>query len=330
MAMHNPLTNVGIKKTVTNGEYFTLSTMRNWTNWEAHVESIFISRQRSIQSKRMHPWEHEDQFSFGGGSHSPSRPLRNRYHQSFLFWFWKLFLIMIVNGIKKYVKEMTEETQVDHIDYIGDSTGKFLAKARPEQTSIPTTSSPTVTLPYLLRDWIDVEPGQYDKSCFEVSKKMIRLLRHDLSVLREEDGAVMFRSDSRLLSIGQVEHGCIICQKEEDLRRDSSIVWIHSLSIPSCTRSLWRKTLRDNVLLPSDFVENIYHVGSSSDMHSIIQSGLILGGKDVKKGRHAVCFTAREPNVHRSLSREGLRRDEAQDCSVQTQLGNTPKHSVLV
>ena len=50
-----------------------------------------------------------------------------------------------------------------------------------------------VTLPYHHCDWIDVEPGQYDKSCFEVSKKMIRLLRHDPAVLREEDGAVEFR-----------------------------------------------------------------------------------------------------------------------------------------
>ena len=51
-------------------------------------------------------------------------------------------------------------------------------------------------------------------------------------------------------------------------------------------------TLQDNVLLPSDFAEHIYHVGSSHDMHSNIQSGLIAGGRDVKKGRRAVFFTA--------------------------------------
>ena len=68
-----------------------------------------------------------------------------------------------------------------------------VVKARPKQTSIPTTSSPTDTLLFHQRDWIDVEPGQYDKSCFGVSKKMIRLLRHDPSALREEEGAVKFR-----------------------------------------------------------------------------------------------------------------------------------------
>ena len=51
-------------------------------------------------------------------------------------------------------------------------------------------------------------------------------------------------------------------------------------------------TVQDNVLSPSDFAEHIYHVGSSHDLHSIIQSGLTPTGKDVKKGRHAVFFTA--------------------------------------
>ena len=82
-------------------------------------------------------------------------------------------------------------------------------------------------------------------------------------------------------------------------------MWIHTLLIPSCTFDQFKATLKenkhinltlqDNVLLPSDFAEHIYHVGSSHDMHSIILSGLIAGGKDVKKGRHAVFFTAVNP-----------------------------------
>ena len=43
-------------------------------------------------------------------------------------------------------------------------------------------------------------------------------------------------------------------------------------------------TLQDNVLLPNDFAEHIYHVGSSHDLHSIIQSGVIPGGKMSRKG----------------------------------------------
>ena len=41
-------------------------------------------------------------------------------------------------------------------------------------------------------------------------------------------------------------------------------------------------------------------------------------------------LNGREPNVSSITTQRGLRRDEAQNCSVQTQLGNTPQHSVLV
>ena len=66
-------------------------------------------------------------------------------------------------------------------------------------------------------------------------------------------------------------------------------------------------------------------------MHSIIQSGLIPGGKNVKKGRQTVFFTAanREPYAYTSTQAAGSRRDEAQNCSVQTKLENTQEHSVL-
>ena len=102
---------------------------------------------------------------------------------------------MIVNGRNKYVTEMSEETQEDHIDHIGERTGKFVAKARPKQTPSPTSSSPTITLPYHITCVSGSTSNQVSttKSWFEVSKKMSRLLRHDPSVLREEDGAVEFR-----------------------------------------------------------------------------------------------------------------------------------------
>ena len=98
-----------------------------------------------------------------------------------------------MNGINKYVTEMSEETQENRNDEVGDSAWRLAAKARPKQTSMPMPSFPRVTIPFRMRKWIDVEPGEYDQSSFEVSKKMIRLHRHDPTVLREEDGAVEFR-----------------------------------------------------------------------------------------------------------------------------------------
>ena len=42
------------------------------------------------------------------------------------------------------------------------------------------------------RNWIDIEPGKYTLSDYEVTKKVIYLLRHSQQVHREEDGAVQF------------------------------------------------------------------------------------------------------------------------------------------
>ena len=91
---------------------------------------------------------------------------------------------------------------------------------------------------------------------------------------------------------------------------------------PKSVSSLWKKNLQlqDNVLLPSDVAEHIYIDGIPHEKHSTIQSGLIPGGKRRQERETCGVLYGREPNVHRSLSRKGLRRDEAQDCSVQTQL----------
>ena len=62
--------------------------------------------------------------------------------------------------------------------------------------------------------------------------------------------------------------------------------------------------LQDNVLLPNDFIEHIDHVGNSHDLHSIIQSALILGGNSLRKDTHAVFFTAVNPvraNQHKEV-----------------------------
>ena len=44
-------------------------------------------------------------------------------------------------------------------------------------------------------------------------------------------------------------------------------------------------SLKDIVLIPCNWIEYIYHVGSSHDCHSRIKSCLIAGGNDAKKGR---------------------------------------------
>ena len=96
--------------------------------------------------------------------------------------------VRIVNGINKYVTETSKEIPVASVENRG--TGNPVAKAqlRPK----PTLTLSLVSIPCRERKWIDGEPGKFRQGCFEVSKFMIRLLRHDDTVYREDDGAVRF------------------------------------------------------------------------------------------------------------------------------------------
>ena len=58
-------------------------------------------------------------------------------------------------------------------------------------------------------------------------------------------------------------------------------------------------TLQDNVLLPDDFAEYVHHVGNAHDMHSIIQCGLILGGKKSQEGKAVRVLHSREPHQNK-------------------------------
>ena len=42
------------------------------------------------------------------------------------------------------------------------------------------------------REWIDIEPPEPSLTAYEVSKKLISLLRHNQTVQREDDGAIKF------------------------------------------------------------------------------------------------------------------------------------------
>ena len=53
-------------------------------------------------------------------------------------------------------------------------------------------------------------------------------------------------------------------------------------------------SLQDNVLIPNDFFEYIYHMGCAINLHSIMNSGLIRGEQNLSK-RQTVFFTSVDP-----------------------------------
>ena len=54
-------------------------------------------------------------------------------------------------------------------------------------------------------------------------------------------------------------------------------------------------SLQDNVLIPNNFFECIYHIGCAINLHTITYSGLIPGGQDIGRERQTVFFTSVDP-----------------------------------
>ena len=110
---------------------------------------------------------------------------------------------------------------------------------RRESVGTSTTTTPTVE-----RTWTDIEPREFSISDFEVSKKLINLLRHGSS-LRDTDGAIEFwrikiilRNISCTVIIGLKTSGRAAWQEKEDTRKDFSIILLHQEQ--SCTSELFK------------------------------------------------------------------------------------------
>ena len=54
-------------------------------------------------------------------------------------------------------------------------------------------------------------------------------------------------------------------------------------------------TLQDNVLIPNNVFEYIYHIGCAVSLHSITNSGLIVGGLNSSFERQTVFLTSVNP-----------------------------------
>ena len=104
------------------------------------------------------------------------------------------------------------------------------AKAKPQRRE--TVDVPSI-IPMKERKWIDIEPGESSFSAYEISKKVINLLRHSQTVQREDDGAVQFwkiknffRINFHKYFIGRMIVGKHACQQEEEQKGDISTVLI--------------------------------------------------------------------------------------------------------
>ena len=96
--------------------------------------------------------------------------------------------VRIVKGINKYVTETSENISLASVKL--RVPGKLVAKTRPQLKPAVTLS--LISIPIRERTWIDVNPARFREDCLAVSKAMIRLLRHNPSILREDYGTERF------------------------------------------------------------------------------------------------------------------------------------------
>ena len=133
---------------------------------------------------------------------------------------------------------------------------------------------------------------------------------HDQSVHREDDGAVRF--DDILKEFEKKKFNValkwsfgnwifILAKGGRPKKRFQFCLDPNSSKHFLYFRAIQGHELQDSVLLPEGFTECIYHVGNASEMLSIIRSGLIPGGRSLKRGRQSVLFTIVKITVWRTL-----------------------------
>ena len=189
------------------------------------------------------------------------------------------------------------------------STERCVAKAKPRPKLVVNLFSNFV--PIHERRWIDIDTQPFHHSCFVVSKFRTRTLRHDSSVLREDDGAV--RLDDlidkfKVEFVGTMQWtvdswvnclakgGGVKKRFQYCSNSFSSIEFLYFRAIQRhLGGNLVNPFVQDNVLLPDNFTENIYHIGNAFEMHSVIKSGLIPGANNLRSESQSIFFTAVNP-----------------------------------
>ena len=179
------------------------------------------------------------------------------------------------------------------------------AKAKPQQRE----STGTTTIPLSERVWIDFEPSKQDLESYNLSKKVINLLRHNQKLHREEDGAIQFYkikfhlrdhhpqiqnwSDDRwiacLAAVGGPKRRYQYCSDYL-----GSIIYLRALQGHSGGNLIDLTLLQDNVVIGPGIFLYTHHVGSNFNLSSILSNGLIPGGQNLSR-RQSVFFLPVDP-----------------------------------
>ena len=222
--------------------------------------------------------------------------------------------VRISYGTAKYVidsiqdnTEIPADPQEEQVPQTSTSVvaARSKANAKPQPRGLVGT---TATIPIHEIRWIDIEPSKQNLASYDLSKKVINLLRHNQTIQREEDGAIEFYkrkfhlrnhhsqihnwSDDRwkacLAAGGGSKRRYQYCSDNS-----GTILYLRALQGHS-GNNLIDPMLQDNVVIGTGIFPYIYHVGCTFNLHSIINNGLVLGGQNLSR-RQTVFFLPVDP-----------------------------------
>ena len=214
--------------------------------------------------------------------------------------------VRYVNNYIKYDTQSLADPQEE--EYVPTSSGVVAARSKAKAKPQPRESTGTTTIPLSERVWIDIEPSKPDLESYNLSKKVINLLRHNQILHREQEGAIEFckikfhlrNHHSQIQNWSDDRWKACLAAGGGSKRRFQycsdfmgSIIYLRALQAHSGS-NLIDPTLQDNVLIGPGIFPYIYHVGSTFNLHSIVSNGLVPGGQNLSR-RQTVFFLPVDP-----------------------------------
>ena len=192
--------------------------------------------------------------------------------------------VRYVNNYIKYDTQSLADPQEE--EYVPTSSGVVVARSKAKAKPQPRKSIGTTTIPLSERVWIDIEPSKQDLESYNLSKKVINLLRHNQKYLRDYPLPIQNWSDDRWLACLAAGGGS---KRRYQYCSDyvGSIIYLRALQ-GHPGDSLIDLALQDNVLIGPGVFPYIYHVGCAFNLSSILSNGLIPGGQNLSR-RQSVC-----------------------------------------
>ena len=186
--------------------------------------------------------------------------------------------VRISHGLNKLVTDLIDkendnseqETSTTKTEVFAIAS-RSKAEVKPRRPSTTCSSSTSRTF-FLERKWIDIEPGT---QAYPVAKRRNTLLRHG-ELLREEDGAINFwrLKDDLPIKFEYPQYWSDDVWRSKMAGGGGNKKRFQYCSDPSRQETLYLRALQghsgrnsidpalqDNVLIPNDFFEYIYHLG---------------------------------------------------------------------